>query len=367
VVDLGRLLEGAGHQVSVLSTASPANLLTSGYFAPLTVSHESRVALPWPRRAEVAARAIWNPSVARLAACAIQAFEPDIVHCHKLYPQLSVAPVVVGSRRQVPVVQTLHDYEFISPDPTRIGGESQVGAREPFAFRALNLMTYRVRRAVHVPRVDKWVAVSRSVAAAHAVHGIEAAVIPNCVPGTPIARLPFEERAGVAYVGRLVPEKGVLDVVRLATELPEIPVFIAGRGPLAQAVSEAASALPNLTYYGHLDGGEIERLLGRVRVALMPSRWDEPGPLVALEAMRSGTPIVTTPRGGLAEYVGDAEAGFVVLHEDLIEAVRSIHTRSETFHRFSLAGLRAMRTTHSPIAFLASIEAVYRGVLGVSE
>ena len=44
----------------------------------------------------------------------VREFRPDVVHAHKLYPQLSVAPVVVAARHRVPVVQTLHDFELVS-------------------------------------------------------------------------------------------------------------------------------------------------------------------------------------------------------------------------------------------------------------
>ena len=44
----------------------------------------------------------------------IERFRPQVVHAHKLYPQLSGAPVIAAARAKLPIVQTLHDYEFLA-------------------------------------------------------------------------------------------------------------------------------------------------------------------------------------------------------------------------------------------------------------
>jgi glycosyltransferase involved in cell wall biosynthesis len=60
-------------------------------------------------------------------------------------------------------------------------------------------------------------------------------------------------------------------------------------------------------------GGHLkQRLLGAARALLMPIRWEEPFGLVMIEAMLSGTPVVTFPRGAAAEIVEEGVTGFLV-------------------------------------------------------
>jgi hypothetical protein len=58
-------------------------------------------------------RAIWNREAAAAMRSLIRTRKPDLVHVHKLYPQLSVAPLIVAGRAGIPVVQMLNDYELI--------------------------------------------------------------------------------------------------------------------------------------------------------------------------------------------------------------------------------------------------------------
>src|SRR5580692_1496692 len=163
-VGLARALRARGHEVVFLSTSSPENLDDRGIFIPASVTNDSRDALSPARRAEAAARALWNPRAASAMRRLIAEFRPDIVHAHKLYPQLSVAPVVIASRRRLPIVQTLHDLELCSASALDPSGSWLDRDETRFAYRLLNEATFGVRRLVHVPRVHRFVAVSQFLA-----------------------------------------------------------------------------------------------------------------------------------------------------------------------------------------------------------
>ena len=227
----------------------------------------------------------------------IQRFRPQVVHAHKLYPQLSAAPLVVAARAGVPIVQTLHDYEFMSASYLDHRGGWIDHDERRVSFRALNAATFATRRWVHSPRVDAWIANSGYVARRYATRGLTSTVLAAFVE--PIDRpVPgFAERAGAAFVGRLHEEKGVRDVIALAGALPGIDVRVAGHGPLEGEVAAAARRLENLEFVGKLDRDGVFDLLMRARVCLMPSRWQEPGGIAALEAMAVGTPVVAFASG----------------------------------------------------------------------
>jgi glycosyltransferase involved in cell wall biosynthesis len=359
---LAEELRRRGHSVAFLSTQSTANLDRSGRFVPCTVTNESRNHLTLSARAAVARRALWNHTAYVEAKELISEFRPDVVHCHKLYPQLSVAPVVAAARARVPIVQTIHDYEFVSADHTSTDGGWYDRHETRLSYKALNAVTYGLRRGIHRRLVSEWVAVSRFVARTCENRDIgPVTVIENFVLPTRESqeRKGYADRDGVVFVGRLANEKGVADVLRLAHDLPGARITIAGAGPLRDRVEAAAAAEPRLTYVGVLKQADVMELLSQARVSVMPSKWDEPGPLVALEAMAAGTPIVTYDRGGLAEYVAVASAGEVVSANALTNAVGALLSDSERWTVASDAALAAASSAHAPDRHVSRLIGVY--------
>jgi glycosyltransferase involved in cell wall biosynthesis len=361
-LDLYRLLTATGHEVRLLSTADPRNEGVRGAFVGRTVSNATRGQLPVRQRAAVFSKALWNPVAARAMKRLLQDFAPDIIHSHKLYPQLSVSPLWTAHRAGIPVIHTLHDYEMMAANAFDSGGHWMDATEARWDFRLLNTSTLPVRRTLHRRVVTSWIAVSRFLAEAHGQFGVEPHVIPNFVDPQP-APIPFEKRSGIAFVGRLSPEKGAGHVVRLARRSPDIGVNLAGDGDMMPEIVQAAKALPNLRVQGRLDEHRVAALLGSSRVVVMPSLWDEPGPLVALEAMAAGTPVVAYRRGGLAEYVSDAGSGAVVTSfEDLSRHARRLHSDPASWHAASASGIRAATTVHSPHAYVERLTDVYRRV-----
>lgn len=359
---LARLLRERGHEVALLSTASERNLEREGIFVPCTVTHETRDALPLRARALAARRAFWNAQAAAAMRTAVDRFRPDVVHAHKLYPQLSVAPIVAAARANVPIVQTLHDYEFISASFRDARGRRFDEDDSRRSYRLLNAALLGVHRSVHAPRVRLWIAPSEYIATVHRARGIDPVVLPNFAEanGRVVVR-PLDERSGIAFVGRLAPEKGIPDVLELARRLSPTPVTIAGDGPLAGDVTTSARELANVTYVGSLDRGGVADLLARSRVCVMPSRWEENAPMTALEAMSAGTPLVAYRRGGLPEYIEGAAAGVVVPTgvAGLEDACAGILRDAEEWERLSAGGVDAVARTYSPERYAERLEGLY--------
>jgi len=363
VVALG-LAEGLrrrGHEVAMLSTASPENLFGEGEFVDASVTRASREGLGGLEQVDVARRALWNPSAGGAMRRLVRGFRPQVVHAHKLYPQLSAAPVVVAHRAGIPIVQHLHDYEFISASWRDHRGRWLDHDERRRSIRALNDATFVVRRTLHARAVDAWIANSRYVAGRHAPLSIEATVLPCFVEPAVGDRPSFADRNGALFVGRLDADKGVRDVLRLAELLPSIGFTLAGRGPLEAEVAEAARSSPNVTFAGGLDRAEVIRRLARARICLMPSRWQEPGGIAALEAMSVGTPVIAYASGGLVEYVGDAGGGRVVEPDvaALARECEALDSDGSAWEKLSATGAAGVAANNSPDAYALACERVY--------
>lgn len=115
----------------------------------------------------------------------------------------------------------------------------------------------------------------------------------------------------VAFSGRLIPEKGVkqlLEAMRMLEDEP-IVLMIAGEGPLAAMVDDAG--LSNVRRLGRLDRQDVAALLKQADLFCLPTR-SEGFSTSVLEASACGVPCVVTDVGGVAELIPDESFGTVL-------------------------------------------------------
>jgi UDP-glucose:(glucosyl)LPS alpha-1,2-glucosyltransferase len=143
-------------------------------------------------------------------------------------------------------------------------------------------------------------------------------VLPNCIELSALPAALGQREPVILFVGRVVPEKAPdAFVAACAIALPQLPGW---RGEIIGAdrsradspdtrfvrcVREAARAA-GVTLFGYRDHPDVLAALARASIVVVPSRWQEPFGLIALEAMASGAALICAPRGGLPEVAGDA-------------------------------------------------------------
>ncbi len=112
------------------------------------------------------------------------------------------------------------------------------------------------------------------------------------------------------FVGRLVSDKGMdLVVNAFATLKAEgfIPTLtIVGEGPEKEKLvhSVKLNHLTSIIFAGEVTGDDLVKLLNQHRFMIIPSNWDEPFGLVALEGLACGNTLLCSNRGGLIESSG---------------------------------------------------------------
>jgi len=250
-----------------------------------------------------------TPRMARRIRELAAQFNPGLVYING--PRL--LPAAALARLTPPVL--FHAHIGVSQTPARrLAGE---------ALRRLDADVVAVCRSVSEawqPFVRKPVSVIYN-----GVAGPKAAVNHNA------ARPPL-----IGCIGRISPEKGqraFLDAAaRIHAALPESRFVIAGSAlfsdSAAQAyereVRDAATALP-VEFTGWTD--DIDSVLARLHLLLVPSMWDEPNPRVILEAFAAGVPVIAFRRGGIPEMIQHGETGLLCdnpreMAEQAIELLR---------------------------------------------
>ena len=120
----------------------------------------------------------------------------------------------------------------------------------------------------------------------------------------------------VVYVGRLVPEKGLRELLDAATMLapqrPRLLLALIGDGPMRAELEGRLAADPSLRVAlpGALGPQEVARWMAAADLVTLPS-YSEGHPNVLVEALACGRPVVATPVGGIPEVV-DADCGVLV-------------------------------------------------------
>jgi glycosyltransferase involved in cell wall biosynthesis len=208
--------------------------------------------------------------------------EFDVIHSH-----LEWLSIILGRASKVPVVATFHGRLDLPWAPAVFGAVRDV----------------------------KLVAISESQAAAHP--NTDWAVVHN---GLDLSGAPFDRRRSddLCFVGRVNPEKGIVEAMeiarlsgrrlRMAAKIGTTPAERAYNENVFQPALKRAGS--GIEFLGELSGNERDRLLASSYAALMPGSWPEPFGLVAIESLACGTPILARRVGGLAEIIRDGVDGF---------------------------------------------------------
>lgn len=172
-------------------------------------------------------------------------------------------------------------------------------------------------RAALVRRMTKIVTASGWIRS-RLLEGVEgqATVLPNCIELPVLTDAPREKL--ILFAGRPVADKGVdAFVTACGAVLPHLPGWRAQvigsprfmpntpDTPFLAALRPAARAA-GVELLGHMPHTAVMAAMQRAAIVAVPSRWEEPFGLTALEAMACGAALVCSRRGGLPEVAGDA-------------------------------------------------------------
>lgn len=245
----------------------------------------------------------------------------------------SLLPLALAWLAGKPVALEHHGYQSIcpngvlvhQPDASICPGHFQSGryskcfacqSHEVSRFPALKNLLFMFPRHFFSRRVAANVAISHHVQTRHALprtsviyYGID-----DLLAAAPASvKAPTGGKICFAYVGRIVPEKGLPVLLDAAAVLRragrDFNVLLIGDGPerpRIEALIEQKKLGDCVRITGYLTGDALAAQLAGVHAVVMPSAWEETAGLAAIEQMMRGRPVIASRIGGLGEVVAHA-------------------------------------------------------------
>ena len=314
----------------------------------------------------------WGRTVGEFET-ALAETRPDLVHVHELYPLISPWILPACDAAGVPVVMSVHEYRLTCPVGTQRWGGAHCqkcldrgwwwAARRNCRGRILESLAYGLRfgqarrRRLHADHVDCFVTASEHmrgwlVRAGFAAERVRTVPFPIELP-TP----PPREGDGdyMAFVGRMVPEKGIHTLAQAARRA-ELPLRWAGP-------NEGGDATEFGDWVGELRGADLVAFYAGARFVVVPSTWAEPYGLVAGEAQLARVPVIASRIGGLPELVDDGETGLLVPPQDaeaLAQAMMVLWQDPERCRAMGELGRERIQARCGMDAYIDSLSDVYR-------
>ena len=192
-------------------------------------------------------------------------------------------------------------------------------------------------------------------------------------------RLLPEETIKILSIGRLVEKKGheysIRAVAMVAAEYKNISYLIAGDGPLRNDLENLVSKLgvkDHIKFLGALNHDEILGLYEQSHIFSLPSitanNEKEGIPVVLMEAMACGLPVISTYHSGIPEIIIDGKSGLLVHERDvdvLTEKVKYLIEHPEAITEMGSYGRKFVEDNFNIRTLNQQLVDIYYNLIGV--
>jgi len=254
--------------------------------------------------------------------CLVEEVKPDIVHHHNIS---LLGHSIFRKRSNYLNLYTAHDYWLVCPTNNLLRNRREICHRKtcfscaiayrrpPQIWRKLSRESFRDA----IASLDLILSPSEYMRR-RLLEEIEKEIItlPNFVPSPPTRILNKADEKPSNYflfVGVLEPHKGIMELLKVFDEIRrdrDCGLAVVGDGSLMRSVNQfivSRSLADRVWYEGFVDDARLYSLYKNALALIVPSVWPENAPLVALEALSVGTPVIGANNGGLPEIVGKVD------------------------------------------------------------
>lgn len=343
-LDVIDVLEKNGNDVAVFSMQHSKNISSKWEkFFVSYVGYNTEDSGVWQKLVGIG-RIFWSFEARRNIRKLLEEFNPDVVHLHNIYHQISPSILAPLKRSGAKIVMTVHDYNPISPDKDRY--YENVG-RNYWKFLFMRKYSFLKRLLLVLKKyfedifgfyknnIDAYIVPSEYVKNILVQGGIESekiVVIPHFIDMPVLEnrdwKYSFGKKSYALYFGDVSRNKGVDQLVRIFQEL-QIPIVIAGTLSDDYVFPES----PFVHFVGQQTKQELQALIANASCVVSGSSLPETFGLIVTEANILGIPFFGLESGAFREIVVDFKNG--VLAKDYTGLQRNISMFFDGKVRFS--------------------------------
>ena len=261
--------------------------------------------------------------------------KPDIAHIGLLHRQITFSVVDVLKKYNIPVVMHLHELTAVCPCYTMLRQDGTICsdcatkgywncvknkcmkgslAKSVLAYTEAQFLRY----GHYYDKIDLYIAecnfYKNLVEKAHFTHS-PIIKMNNFLPINQEYKAYYEHDNYILYFGRYAREKGVLTILKAYAKMHcDEKLVLVGKGSEEERIKNFVkehNLEGRVQVNGAIFGEEMDRIIERAKVVLVPSEWYENGAFVALQALAKGKIVVASDIAGLSEIVQDGETGYL--------------------------------------------------------
>jgi len=332
------VLRQKGHKVIPFSRQHPSNFPSeyNGFFAP-QLSLDAHLSF---KSLKTAFDIIYSFQTKTALRKLISQERPDIAHGHNIYGLLTTSVLDELYANGIPAVLTLHDFKIICPNYQFLNGAKICeDCKTHHYYKAIlnkcvhgNMFyssVYALENYFHYitgkyeKKVSRYIAVSRFIRNKFIEYGFpedKITFIPNFI-NAELYEPAYENQKYFLYLGRLVPEKGLMTLLKAFARLKTAGnrLVIAGDGPLRKELEKEIidQSIKNVELTGFLTGDLLADKIKKCTCTIIPSEIYENCPMSALESFAYGKPVIGADIGGIPELIAHKIDGLIFKSGDV--------------------------------------------------
>lgn len=278
----------------------------------------------------------YHKNITREIIREIQSFQPDIIHCYSIGAPVTPHFMEFAKSKGIPIIYSFRDYYYICPKNYMLNDKNEVIHQHENAFECIlhhqpkrnilfDTLLY-LKQSHHKSIIKKYMdfflTPSENLTQFVSKHfQKEGKTLPN-----PILieqnRNSNSEGNYILFVGRLVPEKGVLTLLKvfqnISKSFPNEQLWIIGKGNQSEELQNFAknNELKNVLFLGNKSRKELQDIYANSKFSVVPSEYLEAYGNVILESLAFGKTVITSDLVGIKNEIEQHNVGLTYSYKN---------------------------------------------------